>query len=266
MLKLRATLAAAAALLAAGTVGAQAADLFRNGGGSIKDGYAPVYAAPSPSAWYIRGDLGWARHDDPTMVEDGRWDLYGTAIDDTWTLGGGFGYRFSRNVRADLTWDHRFEADAQGTLSSAAGGQPFPGATRKFGLKSDVFLANFYYDVDLGSRISPYLGIGIGFTHNKTTGGTLVDACGCTGEIGSASEWSVAGAFMSGVTMNLGHGAHGEKSRWNLDAGYRLLYLGEAHTGIITGAVGATPTTSGDPKVTDIWAHELRVGVRVDLK
>jgi opacity protein-like surface antigen len=224
----------------------------------------PVYTAPSPAAWYIRGDLGWARHDDPTMVEDSRYDLFGARIDDAWTLGGGIGYRFSRNVRGDLTWDHRFEADAEGTLSAGATGQPFAGATRKFGLKSDVFLANVYYDVDLGSRISPYFGVGLGFTHNKTTGGAITDACGCSGTIGGSSDWSVAGAFMSGATINLG-------GRFNLDAGYRLLYLGDAQTGVITGTTaapggGSVATTAGETHVRDIWAHELRLGVRMDLR
>lgn len=257
MNRFRATLTAAAALLASTTLAAGAADLGR--GGSIKDGYVPVYTPPSPAAWYVRGDIGWSTYDDPRMVEDYRYDLFGAKIEDTWTLGAGIGYRFSRNVRGDLTWDHRFESDAQGTLSGAAAGQPFPGATRRFGLKSDVFLANIYYDVDLGQRFSPYIGVGLGFTSNRTTSGTITDACGCTGTIGGATEYSVAGAFMSGVTWNLG-------GRVNLDAGYRLLYLGDAHTGNITGQVQGVATTAGDPLLRDIWAHELRLGVRLDLR
>lgn len=270
MPRLCATLTAAAALLAGSVLGAQAADLYGRGGGSIKDGYVPMHT-PSPSAWYIRGDIGWAQHDDPKMIEVGRWDLFGTKIEETWTIGGGVGYKFSRNVRGDLTYDHRFEADAQGRIGNDGlfgGGMPFPGGVRKFGLRSDVILANVYYDADFGGRFTPYIGIGIGTTHNTTTRGTVVDACDCSGTatIAGKSNWSVAGALMSGFSMNLGHGPHGP-GRWNLDAGYRLLYLGDAHTGVITGATRAgAPQSSGDPHVQDIWAHELRVGLRMDIR
>ncbi len=246
-----------AALVAGSVATATAADLGR--GGSMKDGYAPMpqAAASGPSSWYIRGDVGHARHDDPNMIEDGRWDLSGTSIENTWTLGGGIGYYFSKNVRADITWDHRFEADAHGTAGPFA---TFPGGTRQFGLKSDVFLANVYYDIDLRSRVTPYIGLGLGIAHNKTTTGSVTDACGgCTGTIAGASERSVAGALMTGFSMQL-------RDRLHVDAGYRMLFLGDAHTGLITGTGASAGTVAGDPVVQDIWAHEFRVGFRYDIR
>jgi opacity protein-like surface antigen len=273
MSRIRAILALGAALISGGATVVSAADLS----GGMKDSYAPAYApSPSVAGWYIRGDVGWGTHDNPTMVESGRYDLFDTHIDNTWTLGGGVGRYISKNVRADFTYDHRFEADARGTMAATAG-LPFPGGVRDFGLKSDVFLANVYYDFDVNSRFTPYIGIGLGLTRNRTTAGTVTDNCGCDGEIEAASKWSVAGAFMTGVSVNFGQrGGHtysnsvkdapvyvDSRGRWNLDAGYRLLYLGEANTGLITSTCCGT---SGDPHVRDIWAHELRVDLRMDIR
>lgn len=244
-----------AALVAGSVASASAADLY---GGSIKDGYMPV-PTQAPSSWYIRGDVGHARYDRPTMIESGRFDLTGAEIDDQWSVGLGLGYYFSRNVRADLTWDYRFETDARGSVAPPL--VNFPGE-RSFGLKSNVFLANLYYDIDLRSRFTPYVGIGIGFAQNKTTSGSVPDNCACgftNVVIEGASKWSVAGALMTGVSWNV-------RDRLHLDAGYRYLYLGEAHTGIITGTGGLGGGTDGDPVVKDLWAHEFRVGLRYDIR
>ena len=259
MIKIRALLLGAA-LAAGSAVSAMAADLY---GGSIKDGYMPVPTV-APSSWYIRGDVSHSRYDRPTMIESGRFDLTGAEIDNQWAAGLGVGYYFSKSVRADLTWDYRFETDARGTVPFGPGPGPlvnFPGE-RSFGLKSNVFLANLYYDFDLRSRFTPYVGIGLGFANNKTTTGSVPDNCACgftNVVIEGASKWSVAGALMSGFSYNV-------RDRLHLDAGYRYLYLGEAHTGLITGNGGGLGGTDGDPAVKDIWAHEFRVGLRYDIR
>lgn len=254
-------LALGAALVAGTALGASAADLNR---GSIKDGYvpAPAMTESSPSAWYVRGDLSHARFDRPTIVEIDRFEFSNSKIDDQWAAGFGVGYYFSRSVRADITWDHRFETDVSGHVPAPL--VNFPGQ-RTFGLKSNVFLANLYYDFDTRSRFTPYIGVGIGFAQNTTTKGSVPnDPCGCFTDVTIAgdSHRSVAGALMTGFSFNV-------RDRLHLDAGYRYLYLGEAHTGLITGTVtvpqvGAVP--DGDPRVTDIWAHEFRVGLRYDIK
>ena len=101
---------------------------------------------------------------------------------------------------------------------------PLPGS-REFGLKSTVALANLYYDFDFGSRFTPYLGVGLGFTHNEATAGSVIDDTGAvTATIDGSSSTNVAGAAMAGVSMKL-------RDRLSLDAGYRFLYLGDAADG-----------------------------------
>jgi opacity protein-like surface antigen len=263
------SLIALGVLLALGLAGpAAAADLYD---GSIKDQYMPVQAG-GPMSWYIRGDVGYVAYDDPTVTQSGRFDLNGTAIEDTWSIGLGVGRYFSPNVRGDITYSYLFESDVTGTVGSASGSS-YPGVHR-FGLSSHVVLANLYYDFDRGSRFTPYLGVGLGATYNKTSSGTTVGGCACNGEIEDNGNWSVAGAFMAGFSINFGSRAsyagsikdapveYDTRGRWNLDAGYRYLYLGEARTGNITGGGG---TVTGD-KAEDIFAHEFRVGLRYDIR
>ena len=137
-------------------------------------------------------------------------------------------------------------------------------------LQSDVLLANLYYDFDMRSRFTPYIGMGLGITRNQTTGGSVPDfndPCGCgfnNVSIAGASQWSVAGALMTGASFNV-------RDRLHIDAGYRFLYLGDAHTGTMTGTKAAAFTApqhpgAGDPVMSDIYAHEFRVGLRYDIK
>ena len=267
----RAALFMGLAFVIATPITAHAADLG-NYGGSIKDGYAaPAGANPSI---YVRIDGGYAVHDDPVMVENGIYDLVDTEIEGTWTLGGGIGRYFTNNFRADVTYDHRFEADAHGTLLDNAATLP---GVRSFGLESDVVLVNAYYDFNRMGRFSPYVGLGLGVVHHQTTAGTVSDDCGCTGTIDEGSSTHVAGALMAGFSAKLrgsevtGYGGDGASMGDSgrgvyLDVGYRFLYLGETATGAVTLTNSGGTTVAHDPTVEDIHAHEFRVGLRYDLR
>lgn len=258
MTSIRGAIALGAALLV-GAVSAQAADLGNGRGGSLKDyGYTPAMVASPASSWYVRLDGGHVRFDDPIMVEDGRFDLTETSIDDTWSLGGGIGAYFGKGWRGDLTVTHLFETDARGTLQT---GSSINGV-RRFGLDSTVVLANVYYDFDLGNRVTPYIGVGLGATHNRTKAGTVSDACGCTGVIEEGDQWHVAAAAMAGFSFAI-------RDRLHFDAGYRFLYLGEVSTGPIRANVPALlvpDVISKDPTVENLHAHEFRVGLRYDIR
>ncbi len=273
MASTRASLLISAALVLGSAGGALAADLGNYGGGSMKDGPMPMYQASGPS-WYVRADGGYSAFDEPTLTEAGIYTLTDEGIDSTWSAGGGVGRYFGNGFRADLTWDHRFEADVQGNLPDHKASLE---GVRHFGLESDVFLANMYYDMDFGSRFTPYVGMGLGFTRNKTNEGT-VETCGCTSAtIDAGSNTHVAGAAMAGFTMKLRGGDQQVQGSFKdgpmtvnsgrglyLDVGYRFLYLGSVETGAIVHTGGGT-TVAEDPTVEDIHAHELRFGLRYDI-
>jgi opacity protein-like surface antigen len=262
---LRSSILAGAALLALGSTSTFAADLYGGKGGSIKDGGYSTEIAPSrASNWYLRGDFSFAQHDLGDMTEPPNYKLSETSIGRNWSYGGGLGYYFSKSVRGDLTFDVRQNANVRGSVND--GVATFEGE-RQFGLKSMVGLANLYYDFDMRSHFTPYIGVGLGFAHHKTKDGVVVGgpaSCLCTSTavtIDGASNTTAAGALMAGFSAKL-------HDRVSLDAGYRFLYLGHAHTGDIKGSYGAVPvaTVSPDPVVNDITAHEFRVGLRFDIK
>ena len=269
MISLGRSMLLGAAIAIGSITGAAAADLGGYGGGGLKDyGYQPQAVASNPS-FYLRLDGGFAHHDRPFLVEDGTADLTNTSMDKTWTLGGGVGYYFSKNIRGDLTYDHRFKADVSGyrydvaqlttaDCDAAALVQTSCYGTRKFGLKSDVFLANMYYDFNCRCHFTPYVGVGLGFVRHQTTAGTVTNVTGTTGDIDSASKTNVAAALMGGVSFQV-------HDRLALDAGYRFLYLGDAATGAVKDRQGAV-VIAPDPTVESIHAHEFRVGLRYDFR
>jgi opacity protein-like surface antigen len=276
MISLRKAILLGAAMLAASVTTASAADLGGYRGGSLKDsGYAPQAVQTAGPAWYFRLDTGFARHDNPYMLEDGVAELTQTKMDNTWTLGGGIGYYFNKHVRGDLTYDHRFKSDVRGTRfdvsqfggaatdcdSAVAGTQSSCHGTRQFGIKSDVFLANLYYDFDCRCGFNPYLGAGLGFVRHKTLTGTVTDnvnGLGVTGTVESNSSKHVAAALMAGMSFQV-------RERMTVDAGYRFLYLGETATGAVRDNTGGA-LISPDPTVEQIHAHEFRIGLRYDFR
>lgn len=275
MSAIRRTLLAAAVLFSAvGTAGA--ADLNYGGKGGMKDGYLPPIAN-SPTL-YIRGDMGWATYDKPDMWEDGIWKLSETKIDRNLVMGGGLGYYFSRNVRGDVTYEYRRSTDFEGNLADYSNDLP---GKRKFGVQTNLVMANVYYDFNSGGRVMPYVGVGLGAAHHKVSEGTVDVLCGCPGTIDGAKNWTVAGAFMTGLSINIlggGHSApmHGGSTKdapvmvstgrnLFLDVGYRFLHLGDTATGPVRGT-GAHGLVSYDPSVESIRAHEFRVGLRYDLR
>ena len=261
----KSSLLAAAALSLMGTVSANAADL---NGGSIKDGPA-AYSQPaiaSAARMYLRGDFSWANQDLGSIYEPPAYTLSSPTIARTHGFGAGAGIYYTPNVRMDFTYDWRSNADVTGDVVDGAATVQ---GKRRFGVKSDVALFNLYYDFDAHARFKPYLGVGLGFARNRTSNGVIdiAPTCAlpatCEATFEGKTEWSAAGALMAGFSAKL-------HDRMHLDAGYRFMYMGDAHTGDVvitrTPVVVGAPTSAPDPKIFDLTAHEFRVGVRWDIK
>ena len=135
--------------------------------------------------------------------------------------------------------------------------------------------ANLYYDFRPYERFTPYVGVGLGAAHHRTSGGS--SSHGAAARLIQAydgdSNWSAAGALMAGFSFRIDRGDHApvsikdgrayvEPGRLHLDVGYRFLYLGDAHTGKL---IGVAPPTPG-PRLDDVTAHEIRVGLRWDIR
>ena len=254
---------AAAAAMFVSTAGAFAADLY---GGSMKDGdgYAPP-AASRPALFYARGDFTASFNDFGDITEQPNYRLSETGIGNNRAWGAGLGYYFSPSVRGDLTLDWSNTATAHGLVAPATGATVQ--GERQFGVKHTVGLANLYYDFDTRTRFTPYLGVGVGFARNTTTAGTVaVAGCAaatCSVTMDGTTKTNAAGAFMAGFSAKLA-------DRWSLDAGYRFLYLGDTRTSDLiitrTPPVVGAPNSSPATQVNDLYAHQVRVGLRMDLR
>jgi opacity protein-like surface antigen len=253
---LKKSILAGATALLLGTVGASAADLY-NKGGSIKDGYMPAETA-RPVSWYVRGDYTHAWQDVGAIIEAPYTTNNSLSIANTHAFGVGIGRYFSSHIRGDLTFDWGKNAAITGLVDDGAATVQ---GERQFGVKSMVGLANLYYDFDTRSRFTPYIGVGLGFSRNQTSHGHVeLPTCvsgACVVEFDGATKTNVAGALMAGFSAKL-------HERVALDAGYRFLYLGDAKTGEVRNS--GVPDAAPGINVKDLTAHEMRVGLRVDLR
>jgi opacity protein-like surface antigen len=139
--------------------------------------YAADYETPPAEtvpSWYLRGDIGWSFLD---------WN--GGNNDSAIAAGGGVGYRFNENFRADI------RGDFAGNYH-VGGGQDV-----------DVWtvLANGYFDIPTGTMITPYLGAGIGWGSINRNPGPNNDG--------------VAFALMAGASIDL-------SATTAIDLGYRF--------------------------------------------
>lgn len=225
-------LASALMLVMTGT-SAVAADLLdRDYRGSMKDadmGYMPE----AENKWYVRGDVGMGFNDEPEYTDSNAAKFINQDADDNWSIGGGIGYYLTRGFRADITLDYRMGTDLASQLDSSTP----PDNIFTGDLDSLVGMANFYYDLDMGHRITPYVGVGLGFAYHDISGDDSTD-----------DDTTFVWAVMAGLDIDL-------RDSWKLDVGYRYLDMGNAKF-----ADRKTPGRSF--LLDDLQSHELRVGLR----
>lgn len=247
------------AVLVGGVTAAQAGGDLR---GSIKDEYRPMVASPS---WYLRGDYSYAwQNSDALSVHSPT--LANSQTSNTWAVGGGIGRYFGRGLRGDVTFEWRDTTDFSATATACCN------TWTKFGMRSEVVLANIYYDFRPYERISPYIGAGIGASRNESFGGAYPNnTCGCQ-PYEAKTQWNLAWALMAGASVRLDRGGsfhHGgmkdgasfaEPGRTHMDFGYRYINLGDVVNGpnSFNGIAG--------PRANNLDAHEFRVGLRYDLR
>ena len=226
--------------------------------GGMKDAPVPMM---QPASWYVRGDYSYAWQD-AGGLNAAILPFDSFSVGDGWAVGGGIGHYFGRGVRGDVTYEWRGDTGVHGTGTFGT----------DFNFRSQVILANLYYDFRPYERFTPYIGVGLGAAYHSTSGGAIT-ACGVCSTYDGGSNWSAAGALMAGFSFRIDRGGHvpvsikdqpmaAEPGRLHLDVGYRFLYLGDVHTG---GIVGASVPTPG-PRLDDLTAQEIRVGLRWDIR
>lgn len=193
------------------------------------------------SNWYLRGDIGYVWHDKPSLAvagvteDDIAWGPYrlgDVSVDDTWSIGFGFGVKPTEWLRFDFTADYRSEADFSGkTLGTTFGGSA----------DSWVLLANAYIDLGTWDGITPYVGAGIG-------GASLLPHGVNDGDVtaGFDGEWALAWGLMAGASIAL-------SPNWAIDVGYRYLSIDD---------MDFRDSADNELHVRDQSSQEVRIGAR----
>ena len=113
-------------------------------------------------------------------------------------------------------------------------------------LNSQTVLVNGFYDIDTGTKFTPFVGGGLGVAINNTSGTATLLSNSATASY-STSKTSFAWALGGGVNYAI-------DSNWSVDASYRYIDLGKANFGSSTAIMGG-----------DASAHELIAGLRYQL-
>lgn len=255
--------------------GAQAADLGGPRDAQVYQQYEPQ-TAPHRQ-FYVRGDVGIGRFgfsgvsQDDVIANGG--SFISQSLSDTVYVGAGLGWQVNSRFRFDLTGEYRATArlKAMDNLTASLTG---PDGTLQSNtvydgnLASYVGLLNGYWDLFNWRGFTPYVGAGVGFAHHKMSGFTTSSSATFTdaatgaqtvqlspGVAQANSQTNFAWALMAGTSYDL-------SPNGKLDLGYRYINLGSgitATTGIIDCVCGSV---GGPLKVSDLSAHEFRVGVR----
>jgi opacity protein-like surface antigen len=150
--------------------------------------------------------------------------------------------------------------------------------SEKIDTRSTVMMVNGYYDLTERGRFTPYVGLGVGLAYNRverehsTTeyGYAPVDPLSTTGYraplgvrqmYGQSSEakLTLAAAAMAGATMKIDH-------RTSFDLNYRLQYIQGYNTSMQLSPASANGSAyTSRVTISDLWEHQLRAGVRVNL-
>jgi opacity protein-like surface antigen len=225
--------------------------------------------------FYVRGDIGVGSHSfekfsQPDLVENGG-SFIQQSIGDTVYVGAGIGWQVSSRFRFDFTGEYRTTAQVKGmdNLTGellAPAGELQANTLYQGNVSAFVGLANAYIDLFSSRGFTPYVGAGIGFANvkmsNFTTSSTATFIDAATGAAfsettagvsASNTQTNFAWAIMAGTSYDLSPNA-------KLDLGYRYLNLGSSAT---TSTLNCVCGTTGQPlKISDLEAHEFRIGIR----
>ena len=191
--------------------------------------------------WYLRGDIGGGLNmtapelkvaPDPIAAGLAGGFISGAATEtfDNATLSpfgmidAGVGYQFDGWFRADATLEYHAGARlhsryaARGPASASGVPSQYAEFDRR-DVSSIVGLVNGYASPGTWYGLSPFVGAGVGFADNRTSGLTVQTPLGANG-----SRMSFAWALMAGVDYDL-------TSNLKLELGYRYLNTGSITTG-----------------------------------
>lgn len=144
-------------------------------------------------------------------------------------------------VRGEVEYDYRSDLGYNPNPNYVNAATPTKSTNN---INSQTLFFNAYYDIDTGTKFTPFLGGGVGIAFNNTsTNGTVI----ATGQSASSNGSKTEFAWNIGAGVNYAFTDH-----WSVDAAYRYVDLGSAF-----GATGTSAQITGD-----LTTHELSAALR----
>ena len=229
----------------------------------------PIQVVPAAvGGWYIRGHIGMSNQHFDRLESD----LFSIPYAHGWydegsfasapIFGGGLGYQFNDNLRADVTVEWRGKSDFD-ALDWVQWSESDEGTyTNDYRAKKSelALMVNGYYDFTGFSGITPYVGAGIGASYNRITNFRDTNVSGGGGGYaGDNGEWNLAWALHAGVGIKA-------TDRMTIDLGYSFISLGDAKTKTLYNDSPDFDDFGNDGmKFKDIYSHDFKLGVRYSL-
>lgn len=201
----------------------------------------PIYVEEAPefvpveigSGWYLRGDISY-------NAGKPAYDLAIAGVShDRFGGGGGFGYHFTDNFRADLTVNYLGKDEfSYSTPANTAGGSHSAWSS----------LLSGYYDVATIVGITPYVGAGVGLTYSRNVVAASVSGPPAAWDVFNDRSYDFAYALMAGASYKM-------TDNVSVDLGYQFLHTPEAKY--------------MDPRTLAMTEgskqHQVKLGLRYDL-
>ena len=157
------------------------------------------------------------------------------------SFGAAIGMNFAKwgaPIRGEIEYDYRTDFGYNPNPNFTNAGIPTKSTNA---LNTQTVLVNAFYDIDTGTKFTPFVGGGLGVAINDTSGtASLLNGSNAVNY--SSSNTSFAWALSGGV--NYAIDAH-----WSVDASYRYIDLGKAdfgtNTAILSGNVSSNEILAG---------------------
>lgn len=214
---------------------------------------------------YVKAGLGYGWSSDANLHNNG---TTGTAqigstfsdVDSSPVYDLAAGWNVAPNVRAELSYQYRDGFKVNGTDSALQAGQ-----TLSYGgdIKSQTLMLTGFYDFAPISRVTPFVGLGIGYSHNKisslTYNGTASGSTISGGNAPGGSKSNFAWQAIAGASIEL-------SQHLALEVSYRYADLGKIRTssGLNNVSVDGTAQTpfQADGVEGRLHSHEIGASLR----
>jgi opacity protein-like surface antigen len=228
--------------------------------------YAQPFAAPGFidndfGGWYLRGDIGMSNQSVKSLFNV-LYNTPGTSVttidpgfDSAGIAGLGVGYQINPWLRGDITAEWRGKANFHGLDIVYFNGLPV-GTDEYHASKSEFLtLLNLYADLGTWWCITPFVGAGVGWSHNTISSFTDVNTPNNGVAYGREnSQWALAYALHAGLAYKV-------TNNFTIEASYRWVHLGDAASGDEITFTGVN-NVFNPMEFRGLTSNDFRLGVR----